>query len=205
MTALIPALAICLFLAGCTSAGHAQLPLNQQPFAFVDAKSGEPIGRVLIVPEYSSSKGVASGAGHGPGYMTHSLSVAFPFVYSTGERFAVTQPDSKGLVLGRPAVVFVGQGVSVKGVIVIAPGYRSLWLWKLWERPTNTRVPLEPLNHNEAELHRRRLNDLLGAARISGAELTEPERLMFSVIKDFDIDVRFNEAERQLVRSFLKP
>lgn len=188
---------------GCWSVGKDQLTISHQPFAFVDAKSGATLDRVLIVPKYLTSTGVSSGAGHGPGYMSNASFLAFPFVYGAGEAFAPAQPDSKGLVIGRPGDFFVGRGVSIRGVIVIVPGYRSEWVWPLWERAPNTKVLLQPLPAVEADEHLRRLQGLLGGSRIRGAELSDSEREMFSTIKDFDIDVHFNPSEQQLIRGFL--
>jgi hypothetical protein len=203
LTRLVAALVVCLPLGGCRSAGKAQLPVNEQPFAFVDAKSGASLERVLIVPKYSSSTGVSSGAGHGPGYTTQSSFLAFPFIYQTGRPFAPTQPDSSRLLLGRPGDFSVGHGVTIQGVIVIAPVHRSVWVWQLWDRSPSAEVPLEPLSDSEARERDGRLRALFERSRIRGAELTGSELETFSTIKDFDIDVRFNAAERQMVLDFL--
>jgi hypothetical protein len=203
VTRLVTALAVCLLLGGCRSAGKAQLPVNEQPFAFVDAKSGARLERVLIVPKYSSTTGVSSGAGHGPGYSTQSSFLASPFIYHSGRPFAPTQPDSSGLLLGRPGDFFVGRGVSIQGVTVVAHVHRSVWVWQLWDRSPSTEVPLVPLSDSEARERNSRLRELFKRSRIRGAELTESERETFSTIKDFDIDVRFNATERQMVLDFL--
>jgi hypothetical protein len=47
------------------------------------------------------------------------------------------------------------------------------------------------------------LRELFERSRIRGAELSESEREIFSTIRDFDIDVRFDAAERQMVLDFL--
>jgi hypothetical protein len=203
LTRRVAALAVCFFLGGCRAAEKAQLPVNPQPFAFVDARSGAPLERVLIVPKYSSSTGVSSGAGHGPGYMTQSSFLAFPFIYQTGRHFAPTQPDSSGLLLGRPGDFFVGHGVIIQGVIVIAPVHRAVWVWQLWDRVPSAEVPLQPLSDSEARERNGRLRTLFEKSRIRGAELTGSELEIFSTIKDFDIDVRFNAAERQTVLDLL--
>ena len=113
------------------------------------------------------------------------------------------QPDSSGLLLGRPGDYSVGHGVGIQGVIVIAPVHRSVWVWQLWDRSPSAEVPLEPLSDSEARERDGRLRALFERSRIRGAELTGSELETFSTIKDFDIDVRFNAAERQMVLDFL--
>jgi len=49
----------------------------------------------------------------------------FPFVYQAGNPFALTQPDSSGLILGRPGDLFVDHGVSIQGLIVV-PAHRPV-------------------------------------------------------------------------------
>jgi hypothetical protein len=198
---LVPALAGSFLVAGCMPAGKAQLPVNEQPLAFVDGRSGAALERVLIIPKYSSSRGVSSGAGHGPGSMTQTSFLAFPFIYRTGDPFVPAQPDSSGLLLGPH--LFVGHGVTIKGVIVVAPAHRSVWVWQLWDRSPSTKVPLEPLSDSEARERDRRLRALFDTSRIRGSELTEAERELFNTIEDSDIDVRFTVAEKQQVREFL--
>jgi hypothetical protein len=192
----------CLLLGACTSAGKAQIPVDRQPFEVADARTGTAIPRVLIVPKYSVSTGVSTGAGHGPGYMTDSRFVASPIVYESGHPFTVPQPDSKGLI-GPLGTIFIGRGVTLDGVMVVAPGYRGRWIWQLWERTPYEKIQLDRLGDAEADQQRRRMLALFAAPRIRGIDLTEPERDLFSVIKAFDIDVRFDSSERQLVRDFL--
>jgi hypothetical protein len=135
--------------------------------------------------------------------MTQSSFLAFPFVYETGTLFTPTQPESSGLLVGRPGDLFVGHSVSIQGVIVIAPAHRPVWVWQLWDRSPSTKVPLEPLSESGAREQNRRLQAVFGMSPIRGSELTEPERQIFSTIKDSEIDVLFSGAEQQLVRDFL--
>jgi hypothetical protein len=182
------------------AAGWREKPVNQQPCAFVDAKSGAALERVLIVPKYSSSKRVEW---CGSGLHDAVLFLGIPVYLSTGRLLASSQPDSSGLFLARPGDFSVGHGVGIQRVIVIAPVHRSEWVWQLWERSPFTEVLLEPLSDSEARERDGRLRALFERSQIRGAELTGSELEIFSTIKDFDIDVRFNAAERQMVLDFL--
>jgi hypothetical protein len=200
---LAPALALCALsasvLAACGSAGNAQLPVPQQPLAFVDAVSKTPIERVLIVPKYTSTKGVSTGAGHGPGYMKDSSFLAFPFVYRAGTPFEPAQPDSKGMLVG--PLLFVGEGVLIDGVVAIAPGYRPTRIWQLWDRAPGERLTLEPLGAPEAAAQDARLRSLFETKTLRSTDMTQVERDAFNWTDA--IDVRFSDVERQTVRAFL--
>jgi len=169
----------------------------------VDAATGAEIPRVLILPKYTTTTGVSTGSGHGPGFATDSRALAAPFVYRSGEPFAPRQPDSKGLLIP-PGVLFAGRGVSVNGVVVLVPGYQSAWVWQLWNRPQLLRVPLDRLSEEESREHLHRLEVLLAQSRLRGSELTPNELRLFDSIADFDIEVAFDERDRRLVGEFLR-
>jgi hypothetical protein len=183
----------------CGSVGPAQLPLSEKPIEFVDATTGASVERVLIIPQYSVSSGVSTGAGHGPGAMAETSFIAFPIVYRTGELLKVRQPDSKGLLL--PGV-FVGRGVSVEGVTVLAPGYLGAWFHKLWERPSGLKVPLTAMTEGW-DAHRDRLIEHLSRARIRGRELNRLESELLNVSPELSIEVRLEEGDRQRIRDLL--
>jgi hypothetical protein len=187
-------------VAACGSVGRVQLPIDERPIRFVDAQSGAPIQRVLLIPQYSQSVGVATGGGHGPGAMASSLFVAFPVVYRSGDALQLRQPDSKGLLLPGG---FIGQGLSIKGVTAIAPGYAGTWLWQLWDRPASLQVPLTP-SGDAWVVNRDRLLRQLDQSRIRGADLSNQEREMFGVIPESAIDVRLGPDDRERVRQFLR-
>jgi hypothetical protein len=188
--------------AACNSTGRSQRPIPQQPIAFVDASSAATIPRVLIVPKYTTTTGVSTGSGHGPGLVTDSRALAAPFIYRPGEPFTPRQPDSRGLLV--PAVVlFAGHGVRLNGIVAVAPGYEATWVFGLWDRPQQMRVPLHRLPDEESRQHLQRLRTLLGESTIRGRELTRSELQLFDSIADFDIDVAFDERERRLVSEFL--
>ncbi len=190
----------CLVCVSCGSVGQAHRPVDSQPIIFVDAKSGATISRVLVVPQYSSATGVSSGGGHGPGYMVDKSFMSFPMIYLSGETFRPVQPDSTGLLLG--PVVFVGQGVSLNGITVLASRYKPRYLWDLWDRPRGFKVALEPLAPDEAPNQERRLQGLLEQDRIRSADLTDVEREALVVSADTAVSVRFTSKDRQLVREF---
>ena len=135
--------------------------------------------------------------------MTHDSFLAFPFIYQIGTSFTPMQPDSTGLRLGRPGDLFIGHGLNIQGVIVVAQLHRAKWLWQLWDDSNSRNVPLEPLSESEAGAQRSRLQALLGMSRIRGSELTESEREMFNTSQESDTDVRFSSTDERLVRDFL--
>ena len=184
----------------CGTVGGHQLPVNEKPIRFVDSQTGDLIERVLLIPQYSKSTGVSTGGGHGPGAMTDSLFVAPPVVYGSGELLQLRQPDSKGLSI--PGA-FVGQGLSLKGVTVIAPQHAATWVWQLWDRPPDFQVPLAPMG-DAWPAYRDRFLAQLDQSRIRGADLTEVERAQFSIIPEFSIDVRLSQDDRDRVRQFVR-
>ena len=176
----------------------AQLPVNEKPISFVDARSGSPLESVLLIPKYSASTGISTGAGHGPGRMTDRIFIASPIIYHAGQPLRVKQPRSIGLML--PPLIFVGQGIHLHGVTVFAPGYDGAWIWSLWERKPD-RVELLP--SGDAGAVRNRQIALLEQSQIRGHELSESELDMFDLIPSFDIEVRFTDDDRRQIREYL--
>lgn len=179
--------------------GVAQLPVDEKPIAFTDARSGSPVENVLLIPKYGASIGLSTGAGHGPGWMTDRIFIASPVIYQAGQPLRLRQPRSIGL--GLPPVFFVGQGIILHGVTVFAPGYEGAWIWALWERKPD-RVELLPLR-DATEDRRDRQFALLERSQIRGQDLSESEPDMFDLIPSFDIEVRFTDDDRRLIRKFL--
>ena len=192
-------LLVAIGMAACGSV-PTQRPIDEKAIRFVDAQSGATVDRVLLIPQFRKAIGVATGGGHGPGAMSDSLFVAFPVVYRSGDPLQLRQPGSKGLLL--PGT-FIGQGLSIKGVTAIAPGYAGTWLWQLWDRPASLEVPLTPVGERWA-VNRDRLLGQLDRSRIRGADLSDQEREMFSVIPEFSIDVRLEQDDRERVRRFMR-
>jgi hypothetical protein len=196
----IPVLAcVIAAAAACGSLAPGQRPIDEKPIRFVDAPTGAPIEAVLLLPQYSASTGVSTGGGHGPGAMSRSLYVALPVVYRSGTLLQLQLPGSKGLLL--PGV-FVGKGLILEGVTVLAPGYAGTWFWELWDRPHDFQVTLTPLAEGAAA-KRDRLLAQLDQARIRGADLDDQEREMFNVAPPSSIDIRLAKDERERVRQFI--
>ena len=191
---------VAIVVAGCGSVGSTQLPVNENPVSFVDGRSGASLGSVLLIPKYTASTGMSSGAGHGPGNMTSQSFLASPAVYDSGQPLRVQQPDSNGLVPG--PVFFAGRGITLDGLIVLAPNYEGIWFWRLWERPMDARVPMVGLGDG-GEANRTRMLALLEQPRIRGVELSDAERHIFSIIREFDIELKFTANDRRLVREFM--
>src|SRR5437867_11319202 len=81
-------LAMSFALTACMSVhGPGKLPVANAPLQLRDAVSGNKVDKCLIIPRYTSSRGMATGAGHGPGAMSHSVFIAHPFIYVAGDAF----------------------------------------------------------------------------------------------------------------------
>jgi hypothetical protein len=176
-----------------------QLPIDEKPIAFIDARSGSSIEKVLLIPKYSASTGLSIGAGQWPGWMTYRICIASPVIYQAGRPLRLRQPRSIGLAL--PPLIFVGQAISIHGATVFAPGYEGAWIWSLWERNPD-HVELLPLGDGSEDRHNRKLA-LLERSQIRGQELNKSEMHMFDLAPSLNIDVRFTDEDRQLIREFL--
>jgi hypothetical protein len=44
----------------------------------------------------------------------------------------------------------------------------------------------------------------LEGTQIRGTELSDAERAIFSIIPDFNVEMRFTEADRRLIREFME-
>jgi hypothetical protein len=170
---LTPKLLLLLGLAAITGSfpyyGYSQMEIPQDPRAFLDATTKKPIENVLIIPRFSTSVGISSGAGHGPGWGTHSIYVAHPFTYKTGTPFAITQERSAGFSLGF-FMAWVGQGHFTEGMLVIAPGYKSLWVWDLWGNFDHFKHELLPLSRKDISDELTALQTLLDKELIEGSD-----------------------------------
>ena len=180
-------------------AQHTKVP--KEPFQIVDASTGKTIPEILVIPLYSSYKGIFI-APEGPSKAIVRSYLDNPFVYRTGEPFRVKQPR---VFTGLPLLfVFIGAGKDLEGILVIAPGYRPLWTNDLWWYPGNPtderKLSLTSVSDNEwSQLLEKELSPFLkGASRINdNCDMwTLPERCK--------LKVQYNKKERELVRSFLQ-
>jgi hypothetical protein len=94
------------------------------PAAFRDAKTGNIIPQVLVIPRYGSSAGVSTGIGEGPGSMHYESWLADPFIYREGETLTLKQPMARGVMFG-PGLVWMGTSRNLHQVLVVAPGYHG--------------------------------------------------------------------------------
>lgn len=134
--------------------------------------------------------------------MIESSFLAAPVLYESGQPLRLQVPDSRGIQLG--PVFFVGRGMSLDGALALAPGYQGAWFWQLWERERGFEVRLEPLGSGSA-VYAARVWTLLEKSTIRGSELSEGERLIFSLSPDFDLGVKLTSDERRMIRRFLPP
>jgi len=185
-------------LAGCIPYyGRAQKRVPRNPITLVDAKTSQPIDTVLLIPRYSSFSGISSGGGHGPGIsMSAKVFIAHPFLYHRGDSFAPLQTKAKGVITLLPETFF-GSGSTLDGVVVIAPGYKPLWVWDFWFADAPGRT-LTPIAETDA---RRVLQDL--SQMIARSVLSEAEKETFSYSASDAVYVRLTDADRQVMRAFI--
>lgn len=186
-------------LAAC-DVGPVQLEVPESPGTFRDVRTREIVSEVLCLPRYSESVGLSTGAGHGPGWMHNTFVVAHPFIYRAGTPFKPVQPSSRGLLLG--AVLFVGKGVTIDGILAVAPGYQSLWVWNLWRHQESLQgaFDLSPLPPEAAKAELREIGTLLKRSLLSGRDKDR-----WSLGDDLTLDVRLTAEDQALVGAFLSP
>ena len=180
-------------------AQHKKVP--DEPFQVVDAISGKTIPEILVIPLYSSAKGVFI-APEGPSKFTLRIYLDNPFVYSTGEHFVIKQPR---VFNGLPLLqVFIGKLTDLEGILVIAPGYRPLWTNDLWWYPGHPdyerKLTLYPISAAQwSQLSRQELSPFLkGQSRI------KDNCKIWNLRERCNLKIRFDKKERELVRSFLQ-
>ena len=182
------------------SAQHKKVP--KEPFQIVDASTGKTIPEVLVIPLYSSYKGVFI-APEGPSRAIVHDYLDNPFVYRSGEPFNIKQPR---VFTGLPLLfVFVGEGKDLGGILVIGKGYRPLWTDYLWCCPWDPKykreLQLSPISESQwSKLLEKELGPLL-----KNDSTIRDNCEMWDLKQPCDLDIRYNKKERELVRSFLQP
>ncbi|MGH9748582.1 MAG: hypothetical protein ACRD6R_01485 [Candidatus Polarisedimenticolia bacterium] len=198
----IPALALGLLLCGQLRCfpyyARVQIEVPHAPLIVADVRSNEPIGAVLVIPRYSRSSGISSGAGHGPGAMTDTSFLAHAFVSLRGQPFAPAQPKSGGIVWGW-FWGFTGTGTSIDGVLPVAPGFESRWFSDLWSRYDGQVLSMNPRPDDAALAELRDIRRLLDLRILNG-----PSKERFDLGGDEPLYVRFSEAEVAAAREYIE-
>jgi hypothetical protein len=180
-------------------AQHTKVP--EEPFQVVDAPTGKTIPEILVIPLYSSYKGIFIPP-EGPSKATVRLYLDNPFVYRTGQPFIIKQPRA---FTGLPLLfVFIGEGRDLDGILVIAPGYHPLWTDDLWWYPGNPsyerKLQLTPISDNEWSLLLE--NEL--SPFVKGASRINDNCQMWNLPEHCNLKIKYDKKERQLARSFLQ-
>lgn len=106
-----------------------QEKIPKNPFRFTDAVTGRPIPEVLVLPRYSSAKGIFV-APEGPAKATYRNYLDKPFLYRTDAPFILKRPKFYLLPL---FPVFIGKARSIEGILIVAPRCRPMWFDNLWQ------------------------------------------------------------------------
>ena len=177
------------------TAQHIKVP--EDPVHFVDAVTGETISEVLVMPLYSSSKGMFI-APEGPSKAVVRNYLDNPFVYRAGAPFKIKKPR---VFVGLPLLmVFIGQVKDLEGILVVARDYFPLWTGDLWWPPGQQRkMKLSPIPHERwLELMKSDLDPVLKKS----SRLRENCEI-WQIGERCDLKIRYDKKERDLVRSFL--
>ena len=182
-------------------AQHSKIPKN--PFWFTDAVTGRPIPEVLVLPRYSSAKGIFV-APEGPAKATYRNYLDKPFLYRSDAPFVLKRPKFYLLPL---FPVFIGKARGVEGVMIVAPKYRPLWFDNLWQTRDiwNTRdirnLLLTPTSDDEwSVLLEEELTPL-----IEESVLSVDHFAFWGLYGDGSrLHIDYDKDERQLVKKFLQ-
>jgi len=175
-----------------------QSKIPKEPLQVVDASTGKLIPELLLIPRYSSFKGVSTLLGEGPGRGSDNFYLAKPFVYRTGTPFILKLPKSPGF--GLPGLLFIGKGRSLEGVLLIAPGYRPLWFAGLWSVGSERRVQLTPISTSEWSLL---LEQTLSRLEKESARIDD-NCSFWDTPSPCSLEIHYSKKERELVHSFLE-
>lgn len=177
--------------------GLAKREVPTSPIAFRDVRTEMVVPSVLVIPRYSSFSGVSTLAGEGPGSGSYRFWIGDLFVYEAGAPFAPSQPKSTGIVWGW-FWAYTGKGVSLNGVLVVAPGYEPKWVWDLWSRSAADHFLLIPISPGEAR------SSLLNLARLlEKDELLGEDKDLWSLGQPHALENRVDDAGRALACGFI--
>lgn len=183
-------------LSDCARAQQRKIP--KEPLQVRDASTGRLIPELLLIPRYSSFTGTSTLFGEGPGRGTDRDYLAKPFIYRTGTPFILKLPKSVGI--GLPGLLFMGKGRSMQGVLMVARGYRPLWLTDLWSVGADRQLQLTPLSDAEWS---RLLTGTLGPLQQDASRISS-DCSFWDVPTPCSLEIHYSRKERELVRSFLR-
>jgi hypothetical protein len=180
-----------------------QKKIPKNPFRFSDAVTGKPIPEVLVLPRYSSAKGIFI-APEGPAKATYRNYLAKPFLYRNETPFKLKTPKFVGLPL---LPVFIGKAGGIEGILIVAPGYRPIWFDNLWQTRDilNTRdirnLRLTPIPDDQwSLLMEKKLNPLIEESAVSIDDFQ-----FWGLNKAEGLYIGYNNDERALIKKFLQP
>ena len=179
--------------------GKVQLTIRKDPVQFVDASTGETIQELLAIPRYNSFKGVATLLGEGPQCGTYRDYLANPFIYRPNSSFNPKQPRATALFGGLWAYTF--NGISLEGVMVLAPGYQPYKFIDFWPNTPQRRVKLNPVSSQKSAQELQKISNLL---RKDLLKMSDDECYFWDLPSPCVLEIRFKPKERELVNSFLQ-
>jgi hypothetical protein len=179
--------------------GKVQLKIRKDPVQFVDASTGETIQELLAIPRYNSFKGVATLFGEGPQRGTYRDYLANPFIYNPNSSFNPNQARSTALHGGLWAYPF--KGISLEGVMIIAPGYQPYKFIDFWPNTPQRRVKLSPISSQKSAQELQKISALLRKDKL---KMSGDECYFWDLSSPCILEIRFKPKERELVHSFLQ-
>ena len=179
------------------SAMAQQRSIPKEPLQVVDADTGESIPELLLVPRYSSGKGISTLLGEGPSWGWGHDYLARPFIYRPGTPFILKRPKSIGIAV--PYLFAIGKGRSLYGVLLIAPGYQPRWLTSLSSVGSERKIKLTPISADEWTSLREKM-----LSRLQDLNPINDDCSFWSVPTPCSLEIHYNKKERELVRSFVR-
>jgi len=190
--------------------------LGRTPIELRNASTGKAVTEGLFVPVYSTVSGIANIEDMVVDWSQTYL--AEPYIHRSGLPFQSSQP-SRVFIMAywidrSPRTLALGATI-LRGVIVLAPGYRPFYStdgdlvsgpWEDESRPDRIVIDLAPAE--EPGDSSERIATLLKSRKIARRKDTPPEKLEAAgwprELANHSLEIRFTRGERALVEAFFR-
>jgi hypothetical protein len=181
----------------CPGVSTERMKTRAQHVRFTDGATGVLVPEVLVIPQYVSidTRPELLGKKKGETYRDYA---ADPFVYRNGSAFRPVVSKTRGIVWV-PGCAFTGKEKLMRGALILARGYRPLWLSTSHFEQAKDGLRLEPA---AAEESARALSGVL--TQIDKGTLQMPEECKRFYLDPCALELRFKRKEMETVRAFLQ-
>jgi hypothetical protein len=173
-----------------------RLRVRADTIRFTDASTGGAISEVLVIPHYWSSEPPTKG-----GREIYYDYVARHFIYRKGNGFNLPNEKEAGLNWF-PGCKFTGEETSLKGLLIVVPGYQPSWFGVSATEGLGGDLELTPTS---AEKSSQLIEDLLDHIENRAIRMPTICGQRYPMISPpCVLGVHFNKNERGVVRSYLQ-